>query len=347
MFDQLTNLPLLGIFAAAAVAVWVAGIYVARTTDILSKRLGLGQALGGLIMLAIVTNLPEIAITVSAALSGQLEVAVSNILGGIAIQTVVLVALDAFGVGRQNALTYQAASLVPALEAALVVAMLAAVVMGSQLPRTLLLGRVAPGGLLLLGLWVLGIWLIGQARQGLPWQLKAAPAPQPATAAQTQPPAPSTARSALVFGAAALVTLAAGVVLERSGEHLAKHLGLSGAVFGATVLAAATSLPELSTGLASIKQRQYGLAMGDIFGGNAFLPVLLLVAGLISGKAVLPLASKLDVYLTGLGALLTGAYLYGLILRPKRQVARMGLDSLAVLLLYALGVLGIIAIGNQ
>lgn len=349
MFDHLSIFLLLASFVAAAGAVWMAGGYLARTTDALSKRLHLGQALGGLIVLAIVTNLPEVAITVSAALNGQVAVAVGNILGGIAIQTVVLVALDAFGLGRQNALTYQAASLVPALEGALVIAMLATAVMGSQLPATLLLlGRVAPAGLLLLGLWALGLWLIGQARQSLPWQPKNAPDNQRKDdKSQDKQQKNSTMRTALVFGASALVTLAAGVVLERSGEGLAGHIGIGGAVFGATVLAAATSLPELSTGLASIKQKQYELAIGDIFGGNAFLPVLLLVAGVISGKAVLPLASKLDVYLTGLGALLTSVYLYGLILRPKRQVARMGLDSLAVLLLYALGVLGILAIGNH
>jgi RNA polymerase sigma-70 factor (ECF subfamily) len=53
---------------------------------------------------------PEIAITYSAAASGQLDIAVSNILGGIALQTVVLVALDAFGVRERRPLTYQAAA---------------------------------------------------------------------------------------------------------------------------------------------------------------------------------------------------------------------------------------------
>ena len=102
-------------------------------------------------MLAIATNLPELAIVVSASLVGNVEVAVGNILGGIAIQTVVLVALDAFGVRGRRPLTYRAASLVLVLEAALVVAVLAVVIAGSQLPSSLVVltisTRTGPGSL--------------------------------------------------------------------------------------------------------------------------------------------------------------------------------------------------------
>ncbi len=116
MFDSLSLPLLLLIFLGAAAGVWIAGVQLSDTTDILSERLGLGEALGGLLLLAVATNLPEIAITASAALSGNLVVAVGNILGGIAIQTVVLVLLDGLGVGRAAPLTYRAASLVLVLE---------------------------------------------------------------------------------------------------------------------------------------------------------------------------------------------------------------------------------------
>src|ERR687890_309446 len=124
MFASLSLPILLLLFAGAAAFVWVAGIRLSDTTDVLSSRLGLGQALGGLLLLAIVTNLPEIAITASAALSDNLGVAVGNILGGIAIQTVVLVVLDAFGVRGDKSLTYRAASLSLVLEGVLVIAVL-------------------------------------------------------------------------------------------------------------------------------------------------------------------------------------------------------------------------------
>ena len=47
--------------------------YLSKTTDALDNRFGLGEALGGLILLAITGSLPEIAITASAALAGHLS----------------------------------------------------------------------------------------------------------------------------------------------------------------------------------------------------------------------------------------------------------------------------------
>jgi len=68
----LSSLPLVvfvGSFVVAGAIIWISGIQLSNTTDILSDRFGLGQALGGLILLAFVTNLPEIAITTTAALN--------------------------------------------------------------------------------------------------------------------------------------------------------------------------------------------------------------------------------------------------------------------------------------
>ena len=59
---------------------------------------------------------------------------------------------------------------------------------------------------------------------------------------------------------------------------------------------------------------------------------------------MLPQAQATDIYLTGLGVLLTAVYIVGLIFRPRRQIGGMGADSWAVVLLYALGIVGLIAI---
>ena len=349
-----SSLPLLLlIFVAAAAGVWIAGVELSKATDVLSERLHLGAAIGGLILLAIATNLPEIAITASAAWRDDLGIAIGNILGGIAIQTVVLVVLDLFGVGRRNALSYVGSSLQLVLEGGLVIAVLVVAVMGTQLPGSATHFRLEPAALAITGLWILGLWLLARARRGLPWHERGNPPdgqedPRGTRRRKREHEAhTSTARAAAIFSAAAAVTLVGGVVLERSGERIAAHIGMTGVLFGATVLAAATALPEVSTGIASVRMGDYQLAFSDIFGGNAFLPVLFLVASLLSGSAVLPQAHKTDIYLTALGALLTAVYIYGLIFRPRRQIARMGIDSFAVLVLYAIGVVGLVFVNRS
>src|SRR6476646_1769953 len=352
MFQHM-SLPLLSlIFIAAAAVVWIAGVYVSKTTDVLSGRFGLGEALGGAILLAIVTNLPEIAITASGAMRNQLDIATGNILGGIGINTDMLVLLDAFGLGKKAPLTSHAASLDLVLEAVLVIVMLTIVVIGHQLPESLIWRGITPDEILICGAWIAGLSLIGKARAALPWQSHGeAPGGQRRrTIRQKRERADaknsSTAWAVIVFLIAAIATLIAGVVLQQTSETIAKQIGMTGVVFGATILAAVTALPEVSTGLAAVRLGDHKLAISDIFGGNAFLPVIFLVATLVSGKSLLPHATKSDMYLTALGMLLTAVYIYGLVFRPRRQIGRMGIDSIVVLVLYTVGVAGLFAIGK-
>jgi hypothetical protein len=156
------------IFAAAAAAVWVAGIWLSRMTDVLALRFHLGEALAGAILLAVTTNLPEIAITVTVAIEHNIEIAIGNILGGIAIQTVALAVIDAVGLGTRSALTYLAAPLQLVLEGAIVIAVLVATIMGTQFGAHGYFGRVEPAALNIALIWVIGLWLVRRANQGLP-----------------------------------------------------------------------------------------------------------------------------------------------------------------------------------
>ncbi|MFL5920892.1 MAG: hypothetical protein ACJ75Q_14645 [Gaiellaceae bacterium] len=231
--------------------------------------------------------------------------------------------------------------------------MLVVVVMGTRMSPDAIALRVTPVGLALLALWIAGLWLVGRARTGLPWHEAGNPPdgqkePRGMAHAKKDEVMTRKGRSTVwvttVFGLAALVTLGGGIVLEESSSGIAGHVGLSGVLFGATVLAAATALPEVSTGLASLKLGDYQLAVSDIFGGNAFLPVLFLLATIVSGSAVLPAAEDSDVYLTALGALLTVVYVCGLLFRPGRQWLRLGPDSILVVAFYALGIVGLVAV---
>lgn len=335
---------LVAIFVVAAGVVWVAGIRVSETTDVLSSRLGWGNAIGGLVALAFVTNLPEMAIVASGAYRGDLSLALGNILGGIAAQTVVLALLDWWGPKSRGTLTYRGAKPSLILEGLLVLAVLGLVFMGTQLPANAIAFRLTPIPPLIVLTWFFGIRLISKHGNQLPWQPTGEEVKKPK---QNPRSAMSTKRAGWIFGLGALATLVAGVALEQSSDAIANHLGMSGAVFGATVLAAATSLPEVSTGLGSVRLGNDSLAISDVLGGNAFLPTLFFPAVLLSGKPVLAHAQPSDIYLTAVGVVLTVIFLCGLVIRPQKRVVGMGIDSLLIIVIYLGSMVGLAFIGNS
>ena len=226
----------------------------------------------------------------------------------------------------------------------LVLALLAAVVMGSQLPSSISLLRIHPASLAILMLWIIGLWLVNKARSQLPWGDDRDNEATDEDEDEKQTVHMAFGSAAAILAVAAGVTLLAGVALEQSSEAIAKQIGLSNVIFGATILAAATSLPEVSTGIRSVRLGDPRLAVSDILGGNAFLPSLFFVTAVISGQPVLSGAKPTDLYLAGLAALLSAVVVIGLIFRPSRQILRMGMDSLAVLIIYGIGLAGLFVV---
>ena len=149
---------------------------------------------------------------------------------------------------------------------------------------------------------------------------------------------------AAIFGAACAVTLIAGVGLELTGNSLANRAGINGDIFGATILATVSALPEISSGIGAVRLGDNALAMGDIFGGNAFQLCLFLVADLLAGAPVLPTAGRLNSWLASLGVALTAIYVIGVVGRPYRALARLGPDSILVIIVFAIGVAGMFVI---
>jgi cation:H+ antiporter len=346
----LSTLILVAIFAGAGAITWIAGIYLSKTTDALDVRLGLGEALGGMILLSIAGSLPELAITVSAALTHNLGMAAGNLIGGIAIQTVVLVIAD-FYVKGDRPLSYLVGKLIPVLEALLVVLVTAVVMMGAALPSSVNVAGVSPASVFIVVVWVAGIAVINRVRKGERWEAVApgaAPGRKHRRIRHAVVPHPYEGRSTAlvvgIFGLGSLATLAAGAVLQLSGSALADRFGVNGVVFGATILALVSALPEISTGLAAIELGDHQLVMGDIFGGNAFQVCLFLLADLIAGSPALPASGAQNGWLAAGGIVLTGVYAGAIIFRPQRRYLRLGIDSILVLLLYVLIVLGVMQI---
>lgn len=334
------------LFAAASVVIWLAGIRITFATDRIALHYKLGEAFGGLVFLAIVTNLPEIAITAVAASHNNMDMAISNLLGGIAIQTVVLVLIDVFGVGKSAPLSLKSSSPVLLLEGIGLITILTLVLVGKEFPPDLIFFRTTPFEWLIALVWLGTIYLVSRhssekphpRKKGLLHEATADVSKTEARRGKTL----SIQKAWILFSICALLTLAAGWALEESGRILADRFHMGGVLFGATILALSTALPEISTGIASARIRDYQMAVSDIFGGNAFLPVLFLLASILSGNAILPSLKASDSYLTCVGILLTAIYLTGIVSPGRKQFLRMGMDSIAVLIVYLLSLIGLI-----
>src|SRR5215213_7927216 len=120
--------------------------------------------------------------------------------------------------------------------------------MSSQLPSSVIFGRVTPGGLLIVLCWGAGIVLLYKAQRRLPWSEEREPpgsqrVPKGTARARKDRDARnkgiSTTQTLAFFAVASVITLIAGVALEL----IAGRIGMNGILFGSTVLAAATALP--------------------------------------------------------------------------------------------------------
>jgi cation:H+ antiporter len=331
-------------FIVFSLIVWVAGIWLVHATDAIDGKYKLGSAFGGLLILGIVTSLPEIAVVVTAAIQHHYDIIIGTLLGGIAIQTVVLAIFD-YKTGSKRALSFSAASLTLVLEASFVVLVTVASLIAIKTPVVVLGTSVSLASVSIVALWLVGLWIVFKARTGLPWLAEAIEATpgrkHHERRAVINHPALRAASMPKIFGLLALAsvaTLIAGYGLATTGNQLADIFHINGGIFAATFIALAGALPNISTGLASIKIGDYSLAMSDIFGGNAFMPALFVICDIISGNAVLKNATSTDVWFAALGILLTTVYIISLIVRPKRVYFRLGIDSLFVVLLYFVGI---------
>lgn len=83
-------------FALAALVVIVAGSWLPGLADALAQAMGVSRSFAGTVLMAIVTTLPEMAVTLGALRLGALDMAIGNLLGSNLFNVVVLAADDAF-----------------------------------------------------------------------------------------------------------------------------------------------------------------------------------------------------------------------------------------------------------
>ncbi|CAG9295597.1 calcium/sodium antiporter [Celerinatantimonas diazotrophica] len=83
--------------------------------------------------------------------------------------------------------------------------------------------------------------------------------------------------------------------LVDSASNIARHLGISELVIGLTIIAVGTSLPELAACVISVIKKENDIALGNIIGSNIFnLLVVLAICGVLAPGKVDPAAFARD-----------------------------------------------------
>ena len=330
---------LVPLFLAGALLVWFAGARLAGYADTISRRSGVGQVTIGVILLGAVTSLPEITTTSVAVISDNPRMAVNNLVGGVAFQVVVIALADLF-VGK-TALT----SMVPGprvmLNAAVSIVLLVLVALGVMVGDWELWGSgVGFFPVLIATTYLFCLWRLGRSVPSGGWT----PEALPEVSRQEEVPSElSNVRLAAVTVTAAVLICAGGTLVTLAAEGMAEQTGTDTGVMGLTLLAFATSLPELSTAIAAVRMSRVELAIGDILGGNMFdVTLILLIDILAAGPLVFGQVDRSAMVAALLGILLTVLVLIGLLERRDKAMLRMGYDSIAVLVAYSAGMAAIL-----
>jgi len=247
------------------------GDLLVRGAVALARRTRIPQSVVALTIVGLGTSLPELVVSVRAALAGHPGLALGNVVGSNIANVLLVGGLSAAVHPLRTGDRHVARSGLAMLGISLLLVVLA--VGGPGLTR--------PDGGLLLGLLVVGLALT--TRDALRTHLAV-----DATAARWVLGLPSALPIIALFIGMGLVVLPLGAwLLVDAAVAVAGRLGVSETVIGLTVVAVGTSLPELATTVLAASRGRTGMVVGTIVGSNNFnILAIMGAAALVSREPV-------------------------------------------------------------
>ncbi|HEU0235052.1 MAG TPA: hypothetical protein VFR14_01290 [Candidatus Limnocylindrales bacterium] len=325
---------LVGVFAGAAAIVVVAGIVLARSGDQIAERTGLGGLFVGMLLLAGATSLPEVTVDVSASLAGAPDLAVGDLFGSSMANMAILATIDLLHRGG----VWPAVSLGHARLASIGIALTAIAVLGIAAPPGVRLGWIGIETIVIVGGYIAAMLWIRRSpttahRRGQPSVEVVSPTGWGATPAHERPLRAEVAR----FAAGSVAVLVAAPALALSGQGIAAATGIGETFIGTVLLAGSTSLPELVASIAAVRIGAYDLAVGNLFGSNAFNMTALLAADAAYLPGPILAAVDPAQVVAGMGAILMMALALAAVVHGERtRVARLEPDAVLVLVVWVL-----------
>ena len=326
------------VFVLAALVLVPAAAVLARAGDAIAERTGIGRVWIGAVLIAGATSLPELATDISAVRMGVADLAAGDLFGSSMANMLILAVID--GLSRQQVLRH--AALDNALAACLAVSLTALATMFVIVRPAHGVWGVAPESVVLFVIYVMGTRAV--YRHAGREQAAAAGAPVvdvvvDADAASPAAPGaqlklPPLRRAVAQFVVAALVILASAPFLASGAQEIAVLTGLGSTFVGTLLVGLVTSLPELITCLVAVRMGSFDLAVGNLFGSNAFNMVIFFAMDLAAPG---PIFSALDPghVLSALGGiLLMSIGLAAILFRAEKRFAFIEPDSLLMVVVY-------------
>jgi cation:H+ antiporter len=267
-------------FAAGLAFLILGAEALVRGASRLAALLGLTPLVIGLTVVAFGTSSPELAVSIKAALSGQANIALGNVVGSNIFNVLFILGLSAL-VSRLVVSQQLVRLDVPLMISVSVVVLIFA--WDQKLARV-------EGLLLFSGLVLYILFLIRQGRKESE-EVKEEYAREFGVAGD--PPVGRLKNFGLVLGGLAMLALGSRWLVD-SAVSVAQSLGVSELVIALTIVAAGTSLPEVVTSIIAAIRGEGDIAVGNIVGSNLFnmmgvlgLAVVVAPAGIEVSAAVL------------------------------------------------------------
>jgi cation:H+ antiporter len=298
-------------FAFCVLVIFFSGRVVAKYGDIIALRTGLGRVWIGVVLLALVTSLPELFTGISAVtLVGAPDLTIGNLFGANAFNLFNLALLD---------IVYRHGSLLAAVSPvhrltgwySMVLVVIAAVsILVSSYFSAMGIGWIGWYTPLIILLYLFFMWRIFRSQQHQP--------PHPLTEQPDDEGIPMS-RVYLYFVIGAVLIIGAGTWLAVIGEEIATVTGWGESFIGSLLIGFSTTLPELTVSFTAMRMGAIDMAVANMIGSNLFNMTVIPIDDLLYSKGpILASVSTSHLFTASMVILMTGVFIAGLHFRPRR-----------------------------
>lgn len=324
-------------FLISATVIIIAGGFLTHFADVIADITRLGRLIIGSVLLAGATSLPELAVDISAVRMGMVDLAVGDLLGSSLMNLLLLAGLDLSYRSSGKVFSRQSAAhaLSGLLSTTLATIVALGLLTGKALESYTFVG-IGPGIILVAVGYTLGVRLVYlDQKMGLRTTIERERKPERA------PVGIGLRGAAAGFALCAGAIFFAGPRLASAAGELAERSGLGDTFVGTTLVAFSTSLPELVSTLAALRMGAIDLAIGNIFGSNAFNMILFLPLDILQPGSLLAVASPKHAITCMASVLATQIAIMGQLYQVESRVRLIEPDAWLVILIVT-GGLGLI-----